>query len=178
MSSRSSVPSKVWRKAFASARRWSATSSPIPPTAFVLVSSPRRDAMQEATFFAERLAVAGQSVQALVVNRVHPSFGDEAPAGLRAAADALRGSSAESGETGRDAAARLAALYGNLADFRDIAALERAHIEDLRARIGARHRPRLRALSRPRRARLRHAARGRRAAVRYSLDPMTRSLGR
>jgi anion-transporting ArsA/GET3 family ATPase len=100
-----------------------------PATAFVLVCSPRRDAMQEATFFAQRLAEAGQSVQALIVNRVHPSFGDEAPAGLRAAAEALRKSPAEP-------AARLAALYDNLADFREIAALEREHIEALRERIG------------------------------------------
>jgi anion-transporting ArsA/GET3 family ATPase len=100
-----------------------------PDTAFVLVCSPRRDAMEEATFFAQRLAEAGQSVQALIVNRVHPSFGDEAPAGLRAAAEALRQEPAEP-------AARLAALYDNLADFREIAALEREHIEALRARIG------------------------------------------
>jgi anion-transporting ArsA/GET3 family ATPase len=102
-----------------------------PTTAFVLVCSPRRDAMQEATFFAQRLAEAGQSVQALIVNRVHPSFGDEAPAGLRAAAEALRKS-----PTPNEAAARLAALYDNLADFREIAALERQHIEALRDRIG------------------------------------------
>jgi anion-transporting ArsA/GET3 family ATPase len=100
-----------------------------PATAFVLVSSPRRDAMQEATFFADRLAEAGKSVQALIVNRVHPSFGDETPAGLRAAADALRGAASEP-------AARLAALYDNLADFREIATLEREHLEALRARIG------------------------------------------
>jgi anion-transporting ArsA/GET3 family ATPase len=102
-----------------------------PDTAFVLVCSPRRDAMQEATFFAHRLAEAGQSVQALIVNRVHPSFGDEAPAGLRAAAEALRRSPAPN-----EAAARLSALYDNLADFREIAALERQHIEALRDRIG------------------------------------------
>lgn len=101
-----------------------------PDTAFVLVTSPRRDAMQEATFFAQRLAEAGQSVQALVVNRVHPSFGDEAPTGLRAAAEALRRPAGEP-------AARLAALYDNLADFREIAALERDHIEALRDRIGS-----------------------------------------
>ena len=100
-----------------------------PDTAFVLVCSPRRDAMEDATFFAKRLAEAGQSVQALIVNRVHPSFGDEAPAGLRAAAEALRHAPAE-------APRRLAALYDNLADFREIAALEREHIEALRARIG------------------------------------------
>jgi len=101
-----------------------------PDTAFVLVTSPRRDAMQEATFFAQRLAEAGQIVQALIVNRVHPSFGDEAPTGLRAAAEALRRRSGEP-------AARLAALYDNLADFREIAALERDHIEALRDRIGS-----------------------------------------
>jgi anion-transporting ArsA/GET3 family ATPase len=101
-----------------------------PDTAFVLVTSPRRDAMQEATFFAQRLAEAGQIVQALIVNRVHPSFGDEAPTGLRAAADVLRRRSGEP-------AARLAALYDNLADFREIAALERDHIEALRDRIGS-----------------------------------------
>ncbi|MDQ1384722.1 MAG: hypothetical protein QOG65_2101 [Actinomycetota bacterium] len=100
-----------------------------PATAFVLVSSPRRDAMQEATFFADRLAEAGQSVQALIVNRVHPSFGDETPAGLRAASEALRNARTEP-------AARLAALYDNLADFREIATLEREHLEALRVRIG------------------------------------------
>ncbi len=104
-------------------------------TAFVLVSSPRRDAMQEATFFAERLAEAGQSVEALVVNRVHPAFGDESPAGLRAAAEALRERPAGNPEA--DPAARLATLYDNLADFREIAELERAHIDEIRQRIGA-----------------------------------------
>ncbi|HEV7524196.1 MAG TPA: ArsA-related P-loop ATPase [Acidimicrobiia bacterium] len=105
-----------------------------PATAFVLVSSPRRDAMQEATFFAERLAEAGQTVEALVVNRVHPSFGDEAPAGLRAAAAALRIKQSEAQPS--EAGARLAALYDNLSDFREIAILEREHIEALRDRIG------------------------------------------
>jgi anion-transporting ArsA/GET3 family ATPase len=106
-----------------------------PATAFVLVSSPRRDAMEEATFFAHRLAEAGQSVQALIVNRVHPSFGDESPAGLRAAAEALRLSHPEPGRA--EPTARLTALYDNLADFREIATLERVHIEALRDRIGA-----------------------------------------
>jgi anion-transporting ArsA/GET3 family ATPase len=106
-----------------------------PSTAFVLVSSPRRDAMQEATFFAERLAEAGQTVQALIVNRVHPSFGDETPAGLRAAAEALRATAPQMPDAA-EPAARLTALYDNLADFREIAALERDHIEALRARIG------------------------------------------
>jgi hypothetical protein len=78
-------------------------------------------------------------VQALVVNRVHPSFGDESPAGLRAASEALRDTAPAGSDTGPDtgSATRLATLYDNLADFREIAALERAHIDELRARIGA-----------------------------------------
>jgi anion-transporting ArsA/GET3 family ATPase len=100
-----------------------------PSTAFVLVTSPRRDALEEATFFASRLAENGQQVQALIVNRVHPAFGDESPDGLRAAAAALR---LDAGE----AALRLAELYENLADFRDVAILERNHIEGLRDKIG------------------------------------------
>ncbi|MFM8238395.1 MAG: ArsA family ATPase, partial [Actinomycetota bacterium] len=41
-----------------------------PGTAFVLVTAPRRDAVEEATFFAERLAEDGRGVAALIVNRV------------------------------------------------------------------------------------------------------------
>jgi anion-transporting ArsA/GET3 family ATPase len=105
-----------------------------PTTAFVLVSSPRRDAMEEATFFAERLAQAGQSVEALIVNRVHPAFGDETPSGLRAAAASLRAHG--DGDGAAEPAARLAALYDNLADFREIALLEREHVETMRERVG------------------------------------------
>jgi anion-transporting ArsA/GET3 family ATPase len=101
-----------------------------PNTAFVLVTSPRRDALEEATFFADRLEQNGQVVQVLVVNRVHPSFGDEAPAGLRTTAAALRLDES-------DAAARLATLYDNLADFREVALLERAHIDGLRDKVGS-----------------------------------------
>ena len=43
-------------------------------TAFVLVASPRRDTVEEAHFFADRLGEAGIAVRGLVVNRVHPSF--------------------------------------------------------------------------------------------------------
>jgi anion-transporting ArsA/GET3 family ATPase len=101
-----------------------------PATAFVLITSPRRDALEEATFFAQRLGEAGQSVQALIVNRVHPPFGDESSAGLRATANALR-------EQHSDAGTRLAELYDNLADFREVALLERAHIEDLSDSLGS-----------------------------------------
>jgi anion-transporting ArsA/GET3 family ATPase len=98
-------------------------------TAFVLITSPRRDAMEEATFFAAKLADSGQTVEALIVNRVHPSFGDESPEGLRAAAEVLRKDESEPAQ-------RLATLYENLADFRQVAALERGHTEELRDSVG------------------------------------------
>ena len=53
-------------------------------TRFVLVTSPRRDAIDEARFFAERIGDHDLAVDALVVNRVHPRFGTEAAATLRA----------------------------------------------------------------------------------------------
>jgi anion-transporting ArsA/GET3 family ATPase len=103
-----------------------------PSTAFVLVTSPRRDAMDEAKFFAERLEDHGQSVASLIVNRVHPSFGDESPEGLRNRAESLRRDELPD----RDAGDRLALLYENLADFRTIAEHERDNLEILRERVG------------------------------------------
>jgi anion-transporting ArsA/GET3 family ATPase len=47
-----------------------------PSTAYVLVTSPRPDAVEEAAFFAGRLADTGITPAGLVVNRVHPAFGD------------------------------------------------------------------------------------------------------
>ena len=77
--------------------------------AFVLVTSPRRDALDEAEFFAQRLESEGRTVAALIVNRVHPTFGTELSEGL----------------------------YDNLGDFNEIAARERGHLSDLTARIGS-----------------------------------------
>src|SRR5688572_3391128 len=52
-------------------------------TGFVLVTSPRRDAVVEAAFFADKLALSGITVEGLIVNRLHPSFGSAAiPDGL------------------------------------------------------------------------------------------------
>ena len=45
-------------------------------TSFVVVTSPAQDAVNEATFFATRLDESGLPFGALVVNRVHPKFGD------------------------------------------------------------------------------------------------------
>lgn len=46
-----------------------------PTTAYVLVTSPRPDAVEEATFFAAKLEETGISPAGLVVNRIHPTFG-------------------------------------------------------------------------------------------------------
>ncbi|HVF33357.1 MAG TPA: ArsA-related P-loop ATPase [Acidimicrobiales bacterium] len=82
-----------------------------PTTAFVLVTSPRRDAVEEASFFADKLGESGIGVDGLVVNRVHPSFGDApVPAGF-------------------------GALSENLADFRRIAEREAHHVEALAGRV-------------------------------------------
>jgi anion-transporting ArsA/GET3 family ATPase len=82
-----------------------------PATAYVLVASPRADTVAEATYFADRLEEAAVPVAALVVNRVHPRFGDgpvpERTDGLRA----------------------------NLADFRTVADGEERHLVDLAGRV-------------------------------------------
>jgi anion-transporting ArsA/GET3 family ATPase len=93
-----------------------------PETAFLLVASPRRDTVDEAHFFADRLAEAGIVVQALVVNRVHPAFGgpvtEVAAAGAAGRAKTLAGTD-------------LGGLYRNLADFQAIASREQGHLAGL-----------------------------------------------
>jgi anion-transporting ArsA/GET3 family ATPase len=86
-------------------------------TAFVVVASPRRDAVDEALFFAEKLDEADFRVQGLVVNRLHPQFGP-APAALAAA-----------GEAGT--AGGLEPYLRNLADLTGIASREEAHFATL-----------------------------------------------
>jgi anion-transporting ArsA/GET3 family ATPase len=98
-------------------------------TAFVLVTSPRRDAVEEAEFFAARLADGQFSVDALVVNRVHPHYCDIDPETLRSRADEL-------GARDDPASRRLAARYANLADFEQVAARERQELAGLRERLG------------------------------------------
>lgn len=46
-----------------------------PQTAYVVVTSPRPDAVEEASFFAGKLVESGVRPAGLVVNRVHPHFG-------------------------------------------------------------------------------------------------------
>ena len=88
--------------------------------AFVLVTTARRDAVDEASFFAGRLAQHGFEVDALVVNRLHPRFGGGDGGGevLPASADRERARTL--------AGTRLASLYANLADFRQVGEREEA----------------------------------------------------
>jgi anion-transporting ArsA/GET3 family ATPase len=103
-----------------------------PSTGFVLITTPRRDAVDEAEYFADRLREAELAVSALVVNRVHPDFGIEGPVtGLRARAQTLE-------QAGGDAAARLAERYANLADYAGLGQRERRQLAEVAARIGAR----------------------------------------
>jgi anion-transporting ArsA/GET3 family ATPase len=107
-----------------------------PTTRFVLITSPRRDAVEEARFFAEKIGDHSLAVDALIVNRVHPRFGTEHSSGLRARATSLR----EIKVSGRDAEAartRLADAYEHLADFNEIAERERSHLETVRVRVGS-----------------------------------------
>jgi anion-transporting ArsA/GET3 family ATPase len=110
-----------------------------PDTAFVLVTSPRRDAVDEATFFATRLRESELSVEALVVNRVHPAFATTGDLdAMRIAAQRL-GHEAQRATTpeARDAAARLAVRYSNLADYSALGAREREQLADAGRGIGA-----------------------------------------
>jgi anion-transporting ArsA/GET3 family ATPase len=91
-------------------------------TSFILVTAPRRDVVEEASFFAARLGEAGIPVRALVVNRMHPRFSGASAAALRERARALAGTD-------------LGCQYGNLADFVLVASNEEAHLRGLAAKV-------------------------------------------
>lgn len=93
-----------------------------PATAFVLVTAPRPDVVAEATYFADRLAEGGIEVRALVVNKVHPRFGDRSADSLRTEAEQLAGT-------------ELGDLVANLADFAAMADTEEHHLAGLAARV-------------------------------------------
>jgi anion-transporting ArsA/GET3 family ATPase len=93
-----------------------------PATAFVLVASPHRDTVDEARFFAEKLAEADIEVAALIVNRMHPHFTDALPESLRERAATLDGT-------------ELGGLYRNLADFALVAGREEDHLAGLTQQV-------------------------------------------
>jgi anion-transporting ArsA/GET3 family ATPase len=90
---------------------------------FVLVASPRADTVDEALFFADKLEESGIDVDALVVNRLHPRFGETGTAGSdRERAQTLAGT-------------ELGGLYANLADFREVSEREETHFAELAAKV-------------------------------------------
>jgi anion-transporting ArsA/GET3 family ATPase len=102
-----------------------------PATAFVLVAAPRRDAVDEALFFAERLSRSHIAVQGLVVNRLHPRF-DARSAGA-SESDASGAGPVVAGPAGDGRA--LAALVANRDELRAMAAREEAHFAALSAQV-------------------------------------------
>ncbi len=95
-------------------------------TAFVLVTGPSRDAVSEARYFHDRLDQAGLRVNGLVVNRIHPEFGD--------AVSRPPGSSDGGDGTAAD---QLGELYANLADFIELSKREQGHLEGLERSVGS-----------------------------------------
>jgi anion-transporting ArsA/GET3 family ATPase len=91
----------------------------LPSTAYVLVTSPRQDSLDEASFFAERLAETGVAPAALVVNRVHPRFG----------------TTTDDDATAPPVGSALATLYANLATLDAQATRDAAAIAELASRV-------------------------------------------
>jgi anion-transporting ArsA/GET3 family ATPase len=91
-------------------------------TAYVLVASPHGDTVDEAAFFARKLAATHLPVEALIVNRMHPRFGDGRGEADRARAVTLAGTP-------------LGSLYANLADFREMADEEDLHLRGLAEQV-------------------------------------------
>ena len=87
-----------------------------PGTRYVLVAAPRADAVAEASWFAERLVALGLTVDALVVNRAHPTF---------ASASALRATTDDA----------LAPWRENLAQLVAVADAEARHVAEVSARV-------------------------------------------
>ena len=85
-----------------------------PETSFVLVAAPRRDAVTEALYFANRLRQSHIGIEALIVNRMHPHFGD-VPAVAR----------------GGD----LEPFLHNLEELGHVAAREEHHLADLASQV-------------------------------------------
>jgi anion-transporting ArsA/GET3 family ATPase len=91
-------------------------------TAYVLVASPRADTVEEAAYFARTLSATHLPVEALIVNRMHPRFGEGRAEADRARAETLAGTA-------------IGSLYANLADFRQMADEERSHLAGLAEQV-------------------------------------------
>jgi anion-transporting ArsA/GET3 family ATPase len=102
-----------------------------PGTAFILVAAPRRDSVDEAGYFSERLAKNNISVAGLVVNRLHPTFtpGNAVPPPVP-----LSGPLAGAGHRGADNDP-YGDLHRNLADFVQIAQREEGYFSELAGKV-------------------------------------------
>ena len=95
-------------------------------TAFVVVTSPAAESVAEATYFASRLNQSGLPFGALVVNRVHPRFGEGVHASRRHLGRLERG----------DACARLlAGLLRNESAFMGLVDLEERNLKLLARKV-------------------------------------------
>jgi anion-transporting ArsA/GET3 family ATPase len=99
-------------------------------TAFIVVTSPAEEAVAEATFFASRLNESGLPFGALVVNRVHPRWGDAIDAKPRQLAKL---------EKGDGDALLLAKLLRTERAFSEVVHLEEKNLDALARKI-PRHR--------------------------------------
>jgi anion-transporting ArsA/GET3 family ATPase len=100
-------------------------------TAFVLVASPRRDAVEEALFFAERLGRSHIAVQGLIVNRLHPRFDASSDRrSLEGPPDDRPTAATIAGDEGA-----LAALVANRDELRAMADREEGHFAALAAQV-------------------------------------------
>jgi anion-transporting ArsA/GET3 family ATPase len=96
-----------------------------PSTAFILMTSPRPEAVDEAMFFANKLADSRMKVEGLVVNRVHPYFFLSSTD----IDDLNRRNSASNNEEG------LAGFIENWQEMNKVAEQERKYVELLRDKI-------------------------------------------
>jgi anion-transporting ArsA/GET3 family ATPase len=99
-------------------------------TSFIVVTSPAADAVDEAMFFASRLNESGLPFGALVVNRVHPAYGD----GI-----GVRPRQLSKLESGGPAGRLLAKMLHNETEFMSVVKSERANLAALARKI-PRHR--------------------------------------
>jgi len=91
-------------------------------TAFVLVASPRADTVAEAVFFASKLIDHHLTIEALVVNRMHPDPGHGNPLADYRRAETFAGTP-------------LGSMYRALADLRTMVAGEEDQLEQLATQV-------------------------------------------
>jgi anion-transporting ArsA/GET3 family ATPase len=102
-----------------------------PSTSFVLVTSPRQDAVDEALFFADRLGQSHIAVQGLVINRLYPRFDAQAIGSSSATAPSGVPDGSGVSRNGR----ALAALVANREELRAVAEREETQYATLAARL-------------------------------------------